>query len=148
MAFQTAAEEWETIADYSPARKRAWLCRVAINKAIDNYRAGQRLQPAADPGAVASEAPSAEGVVLTRMEADYCLKVISMMPEMRKKVAYLRFHEGWDAQAIAGHLGISPSTVRVHVHDARVMLEAAVESEVSFTEETSDADNHGREEAR
>jgi DNA-directed RNA polymerase specialized sigma24 family protein len=46
-AFQAAAEEWETIADYPPARKRAWLCRVAINQAIDGYRAGRRAEPAA-----------------------------------------------------------------------------------------------------
>jgi RNA polymerase sigma factor (sigma-70 family) len=148
MAFQAAAEEWTTIVDYPLARKRAWLCRVAINKAIDGYRSGKRVQPAADPVDAASVSPSAEHVALTWMQAERCLKVINEMPEMRSKVAYLKFHEGWDTREIAGHLGISPSTVRVHLRDARVVLEAVAGSEVSFTEEPDNADNHGREEAR
>jgi len=50
------------------------------------------------------ESPSAEHVALTRMQADRCLKVISEMPEMRSRVAYLKFHEGWKNREIAEEL--------------------------------------------
>jgi len=132
-AFQAAAEAWATIVDYPPARKRAWLRRVAINKAIDDYRPGRRVQPAAHPEDPTSEAPSAEHIALTRMQADRCLKVISEMPEMRSKVAYLKFHELWTNREIAAELGISPGTVGKHVSDARVDLKKAL-PEMAFTD--------------
>ena len=80
------------------------------------------MQLGMDPDGV-REAPSAEQVALTRVQKDCCLKAISEMPEMRGKVAYLKFHEEWETREIAEHLRISPSTVRVHLRDARLMLE-------------------------
>lgn len=147
-AFEAAAEEWATIVDYPPARKRAWLRRVAINKAIDDYRTGRRVEPAPYPEDSASESPSAEQVALTRMQADRCLKVISEMPEMRSRVAYLKFHEGWKNREIADYLGISPGTVGAHAHAARITLEDALDPETIFTHAPGVADDLGREEAR
>jgi RNA polymerase sigma factor (sigma-70 family) len=142
-AFQAAALNWDKIVNFSMARKRAWLCRVAINKAVDSYRAG-RL---ATDVSTERERPSAEHVALTRIQKDRCLKVISEMPEMRSRVAYLKFHEEWDTGEIADHLGISPATVRVHLHDARVMLDKAVGPEVFLTDESGGEVNLGGEEA-
>jgi RNA polymerase sigma factor (sigma-70 family) len=133
-AFQAAAEQWDTIADYSPGRKRAWLRRVAINDAIDNYRKIGRRMRSAEPDDVIEEAASAEHVALTRMQADRCLKVINEMPGMRSKVAYLKFHEGWPNREIAAELDISPGTVGKHVSDARVDLKKAL-PEMTFTDD-------------
>ena len=144
-AFQAAAEQWATIVDYSPARKRAWLCRVAINKAIDDYRAGSRVELGAYPGDRANLSPSAEQVALTRMDADKCLEVIGEMPEMRSKVAYLKFHEGWTNREIAEYLEISPGTVGKHVSDARADLKRAL-PEMTFTDDQAwGADADGEE---
>lgn len=145
--FEAAALQWATIAAYLPDRRRAWLCRVARNKAIDGYRAGKPMQLAADPD-VSGESPSAERVALTRMQKDRCVKVISQMPEMRRKVAYLKFHEEWKTCEIAEYLSIAAGTVRVHVHGARVMLENAVGPEVFLTEDLAEETDVGEEEAR
>jgi RNA polymerase sigma-70 factor (ECF subfamily) len=128
-AFRAAALNWQSLRWLSPERKRAWLCRVAINKAIDGYRAGSRLSARAEDYPE-REAPSAEHLALSRVAMEHCLKVIGDMPEVRRKVAYLRFHEEWGSREIAGHLGIAVSTVRVHVHAARAALEAAVGPEL------------------
>jgi RNA polymerase sigma-70 factor (ECF subfamily) len=144
-AFQAAAEGWDTIADYPPGRKLAWLCRVAINKAIDGYRARKPVRPAADLEDVANASPSAEYAALTGMQAERCLKVISEMPEMRSRVAYLKFHEGWKNQVIAGYLGISPGTVGKHAWDARADLKKAL-PEMSFADDhDGEADGDGEE---
>jgi RNA polymerase sigma factor (sigma-70 family) len=144
-AFQAAALAWEKIAGYSPERKRAWLRRVAINKAIDRYRAGSRMHLVADVH-VARLAPSAEEVVVTRLERDRCLQVIREMPPVRRLIAYLRWHEEWTVREIAEDFGIATSTVRVHLHDARVTLEEALGV---FCADVPDADDGpGREEAR
>jgi RNA polymerase sigma-70 factor (ECF subfamily) len=143
-AFQAAVLSWESIGGLSADRKRAWLCRVAINKAIDGYRAGKLVQPTANLDA-AGEMPSTEHAALSRIVKERCLRVISDMPEARSRVAYLRFHEEWDTREIAEHLGIAVSTVRVHVHDARVMLEAAMGSEVQLTDDTDEKAGTGEE---
>jgi RNA polymerase sigma factor (sigma-70 family) len=146
-AFQAAAEKWGTIASYSPERKRAWLRRVAINKAIDAYRAGERVRSAGDPGEMGGGLPRAEHIALTRMQAERCMQAIGEMPDIRRKVAYLKFHEEWKNWMIADHLGISRGTVGKHVSDARADLKKAL-PEMSFTghpDEEADADG---EEAR
>lgn len=142
--FQAAAEQWVTIVDYPPAKKQAWLRRVAINKAIDDYRAGSRVEPSAYPEDTASQSPSAEQVALTRMQADRCLKVIREMPEMRSKVAYLKFHEDWANREIAEYLGISAGTVGKHVSDARADLKKALPEMTLAEDSDGGADDDGR----
>jgi RNA polymerase sigma-70 factor (ECF subfamily) len=146
-AFRAAAVKWGEVAAYSPDKRRAWLCRVAINKAIDRYRTGKRMQLGADPN-LSQAAPSAEEAVLTRIEKDRCMQVIKEMPPRRRTVAYLRWHEEWTVEEIAEHLGMAASTVRVHLRDARSSVTAALGDEVSVTEEPNKADDVGRKEAR
>jgi RNA polymerase sigma-70 factor, ECF subfamily len=145
-AFQAAAEQRTTILDYPPARKRAWLCRVAINKAIDDYRAGSRAEPDAHAEDTASQSPGAEQVALTRMQADRCLKVIREMPELRSRVAYLKFHEEWANREIAEYLGISAGTAGKHVSDARADLKRAL-PEMTFTDDRDGEPSADAEEA-
>jgi RNA polymerase sigma factor (sigma-70 family) len=145
-AFQAAAEQWATIVDCLPARKRAWLRRVAINKAIDSYLAASRVEPGAYPEDTASQSPSAGQVALTRMQADRCLKAIREMPEMRSKVAYLKFHEEWANREIAEYLGISAGAVGKHVSDARADLKRAL-PEMTFTDDRDGEPDADAEEA-
>jgi RNA polymerase sigma-70 factor (ECF subfamily) len=138
-AFQAAAEDWARIATYSPDRRRAWLCRVAINKAIDRYRLGKRTQLDADPDPL-QVTPSAEETALTRIEKDCCWQAIKEMPPKQRTVAYLRWHEEWTAKEIAEDLGIASSTVRVHLRNALLAVKAAVGDEVSVTDEPDDGE--------
>jgi RNA polymerase sigma factor (sigma-70 family) len=145
-AFQAAAEQWAAIVDYSPAKKRAWLCRAVINRAVDGYPAGRRVGLGGFPEDRTCRAPSAEQVALTRMQADHCLKVIREMPEIRSKVAYLKFHEEWANREIAENLGISPGTVGKHVSDARADLKKAL-PEMTFTDDRGGETDADAEEA-
>jgi RNA polymerase sigma factor (sigma-70 family) len=147
-AFQAAAIQWAKIADRSPDGKRAWLCRVAKNKAIDRYRVGKPMHLVADVD-VLRLAPSAEEVALTRIEKDRCLQVIKEMPLIQRTVVYLLCHDDWTVKEVAEELGIATSTVRVHLYNARVMLKAALGYEVSLAHGPDDADDDpGREKAR
>jgi DNA-directed RNA polymerase specialized sigma24 family protein len=68
------------------------------------------------------------------MQADWCVRVIREMPEMRSKVAYLKFHEDWANREIAEYLGISPGTVGKHVSYARADLKRTL-PEMTFTDD-------------
>jgi RNA polymerase sigma factor (sigma-70 family) len=116
-AFQAAAVQWDEIANDDPAAQRAWLRRVAINKAIDRHRVGRRVHLVAEVEIARTE-PSAEQIALPRIVKDRCLQVIKEMPPRRRLVAYLRWHEEWDVREIAQYLGIAVSTVRVHLRDS------------------------------
>jgi hypothetical protein len=50
-------------------KEAAWLCRVAINKAVDDHHAGSWVEPGAYPNDTANQSPSAEQTALTRMQA-------------------------------------------------------------------------------
>lgn len=145
-AIEVAAEQWYEIADYPPEYKRNWLRTVAVRKAIDAYRKGwKRIQPVNLEDVVRGDSPSAEQVALTQLQADRCLKVISEMPEMRRKVAYLKFRREWTNQAIAEHLGISPGTVGKHVFDARVDLKRALPEMTFVDDHDGEAGTDGEE---
>jgi RNA polymerase sigma-70 factor (ECF subfamily) len=139
-AFQAAALSWNsTVRDLSPAQKRAWLCRVAIFKVIDSYRAAKLLELTEDQSDEIGS-PSAEHIALRRVASQHCLEAIGGMPVVQRTVAYLKFFEEWSTNEIGKFLGISASTVRVHVHSARVTLEKAVGPEVLLTSEEADGE--------
>ena len=48
------------------------------------------------------------------------------MPGIRRRVAYLRFREGWTNRMIAEHLATVPGTVAQHVSDACADLKKAL----------------------
>lgn len=138
-AFQAVALEWDSIRKLSPVKKRAWLCRVAIYKVIDSYRATKFMELTEDQPSQTGGL-NAEHIAFTRLASQHCLKVIGEMPIAQRTVAYLRFYEEWRASDIGEFLGISASTVRVHVHAARVMLEKAVGPEVRFRDVEDDGE--------
>lgn len=139
-AFQAAALSWDLVRELPPSKKRAWLCRVAIFKVIDGYRAAKLMELTEDQSDEIG-GPSAEHIALPRVASQHCLKVIGEMPVAQRTVAYLKFCEEWSTNDIGQFLGISASTVRVHVHSARVTLEKAVGPEMQLT--NGEADGEG-----
>ncbi len=143
--FQVAALHWDQLAHHPS--QRAWLCQVAIRRGRDSLRSRvRRPVPRAVPGDLTVESPGAGQAALTRMQAERCLRVIDEMPEMRRRVAYLSFHDGWANQRIADHLGISPDTVGKHVFGARADLRKAL-PEMSITDDQDGEADAGGEEA-
>jgi RNA polymerase sigma factor (sigma-70 family) len=144
-AIEVAAHQWGKISDYPPADKRNWLRTVAIRKTIDAYRKGWKRTQPMNLEDLRLESQSAEQVALTQLQVDGCLKVIREMPEMRRKVAYLRFHEEWTNKAIATHLGIRPGTVGKHVYEARADLKRALPEMTFVDDHGGEADADGEE---
>jgi len=117
-AFRLAALRWDMMAGCPPETKRGLLCAVAIRRAIDEYRRRKRVRPAGSPEDVAGESPGAGRAALTRVQGGTLPGGDRRMPGIRRRVAYLRFREGWTNRMIAEHLGPGPGTVTKHVSDA------------------------------
>jgi len=81
------------------------------------------------------QAPSVEGVALSRIALDRCLEAINKMPPVQHRVAYLRWHEEWSTREIAHELGIAQATVRVHLMNVRNALRDEVGDELLVAEE-------------
>ncbi len=60
------------------------------------------------PGRRGREAAGRRARRPDRCRAERCLTAIGEMPGIRRRVAYLRFREGWANRLIAGHLGTRP----------------------------------------
>lgn len=60
------------------------------------------------------------------------------MPQVRQRVAFLKWGEEWSSAEIADLLGISQSTVRAHLKLARDELAEELGSEVSITDTGDD----------
>jgi RNA polymerase sigma-70 factor (ECF subfamily) len=69
-----------------------------------------------------------------------CWKVIDSMPRAQRRVALLKWQGEWSNREIAAHLDIAPSTVRVHLRNARNTLVAELGDEVVFPSDWRDDD--------
>jgi len=61
------------------------------------------------------------------------------MPEMRQRVAFLKWGEEWSSAEIAEVLGITQSTVRAHLKLARDELAEEIGPEITFEDTADDA---------
>jgi RNA polymerase sigma factor (sigma-70 family) len=137
VTFQAAAVEWERrLRRLDEESRRGWLYRVLRNKAIDQWRGGtsRRLQAGAE---AAEEAPAplreTDHDALCSITLQRCWDRIGSMPAMRQRVAFLKWGEDWASRDIADLLGITQSTVRVHLKLARDELAKEIGPEVPFT---------------
>src|SRR2546429_3388609 len=83
--------------------KSSPLCGRAWGPARGRRRRGG--QSAEYPEDVAGKPLGAGHAALTGCRAERRLAMIGEMPGIRRRVAYLRFREGWANRLIAGHLG-------------------------------------------
>jgi RNA polymerase sigma-70 factor (ECF subfamily) len=123
-AFLAQLRHWRRVSRYE--RPGAWVRRVAIRKAMQvtkrearrawfERRAATAAAEAAEPG--------------TLVEDGLWAAVRSLPPQQRAVVA-LFYYEDLSVDEVAGVLGCSVSTVKVHLHRAR----QALRSRVSRTE--------------
>lgn len=112
-AFARAWLSWRKVRRH-PA-PRAWVVRTALNAGASWWRRRIRELPLAGHDATTSRD------VYDGLD-DALLTALRHLPDRQREVIALRVFLDLDNEAIAGHLGIAPATVRVHLSRAVTTL--------------------------
>ena len=123
---------WQGLDRFDPRRKfDTWLYRITVNAAIDMLRSrGPRgiLQPLppepAEIGAV-TEADADEALDLGRLQQAFLRLAGGLAPKQRAAFV-LREIEGLETAEVARVMGVTESTVRNHLMQARRLLRAGL----------------------
>lgn len=137
VTFYAAAVEWDRrLRPADEESRRRWLYRVLRNKAIDQWRAttaSRRVSPeTVEAMPLAYQETHDEALYSITLER--CWDRITKMPEIRQRVAFLKWGEDWSSADIAAQLGITQSTVRAHLKRARDELAQEIGPEALFAE--------------
>lgn len=104
----------------------AWIHRIMVHSAIDHIRSEHRRVDA-DP---LPEQPGAEGSVENEgpssLEAEALLLLVKQLPPVTRAVFNMSVMEGYSHKEVAEELGISESTSRWHLSEARKQLQRLV----------------------
>jgi RNA polymerase sigma-70 factor, ECF subfamily len=108
---------------------KAWLFRIATNKANDLWRSGKRQRTAYD-GAMRiapTESPQAGDRAETTEEAEKLRECIAKLPEQQRQVLLLRYYSGLKFVEIAETLGCPLNTALGRMHKAMQKLKEMME---------------------
>lgn len=106
-------DAWSKIARLrDPAAFPGWILAIARNRATDAARRQHPIDIAAD---LAVDPPP-------RVEAARALRAIRELPETYRETLMMRLVEGFTGPEIAEHTGMSPDSVRVHLHRGMKLL--------------------------
>lgn len=124
---------WQGLDRFDPRRRfDTWLYRITVNAAIDMIRSrGPKgiLQPLpADPSdlRVAGGAPADAAVDLGRLQQAFLRLAGALAPKQRAAFV-LREIEGLETGEVARVMGVTESTVRNHLMQARRVLRSGLE---------------------
>lgn len=112
-----------------------WLYRVTVNAAIDRRRSGVRNTHIGleDTPEVRAGSGSRPDTAAERSETAEIIRTLAAeLPEQQAAVFALRDIEGAAVAEIGGILGISESTVRVHIARARLALRAMLKKRYPY----------------
>lgn len=127
---------WRSIASFEGTSFRAWLFRIATNRALDLLRARKRrpelpLEPPTDDDDVSWAEPAAPGPDLAQLAADReALAVVETalgsLPAEQRAALLLRDIEGFAYEEIAVITAVEIGTVKSRIHRARVGVRNAL----------------------
>lgn len=127
-SFHKLMMAWSRVGGLPTAREqRAYLARIVTNEALLILRYPHRRWERPDANAVeqGSIQESLGESLHAREHLRLIWKAISELPGVRREAVILRA-AGFEYKEIAAQLGISISTVRSHISDARQQLSRAV----------------------
>ena len=103
----------------------AWIRRITINTAIDEYRKSQRskVDYVEEPMQVASLSEMDYNTADQQFDADQLIALIQRLPPISQKVFNLYIIDGYNHKEIADHLGMSEGTSKWHLSSARKKLQ-------------------------
>jgi RNA polymerase sigma-70 factor (ECF subfamily) len=130
LAQDTLAEAWKGLCRYNGrCQFFTWLCAILLNR-YRNVLRGNRLRPAATPGArdqdefekhtgnLADHAALPDQAVELREQAVLVRQCIQALPAKHQQVIYLRFYVDDSLEGIAAALGCSVGTVKSRLFHA------------------------------
>ena len=109
---------------------KAWLFRIATNKANDLWRR-RRREPAGDWGLDSAAAAAPEARLENAEQAERLRAAIARLPEAQRQVLMLRYYGGLKFSEIAEALGCPLNTALGRMHKALLKLRTMMEDEVS-----------------
>lgn len=99
--------------------QRAWLLTALRHRAIESWRQRKPLEPLVETVAAAPDDPT--------LRVDIA-RALTRLSDTDRELIVLRYFEQCDATEIGVILSLPPGTVRRRLREARVRLEAALES--------------------
>ncbi len=132
IAQDTFLKAWQALPRFRPRGEevtgfRAWLCRIAVNTAIDEMR---RQRPVTDLDQVPLTGGTRPAEAFERVEdAEAVRAAIARLPERSRAALILREYEGLSYQEIAEALDIPIGTVMSRLNYARKRLREELESQ-------------------
>lgn len=127
-AYLRAMQRWRTLRDLAENQRRAWLGRAVSNILMDVWRSRGRapaLACLADVDAdsrLAVPPPDADNMVNEQWYRQVCAAAATHLSGRRQEAFALHFFAGYEIGEVAAMLGISSTTVRVHLSTARRKL--------------------------
>tara|TARA_Y100001934_G_C12338255_1_gene768734 strand:+ start:726 stop:1277 length:552 start_codon:yes stop_codon:yes gene_type:complete len=103
----------------------AWIRRITINTAIDEYRKSQRskVDYVEEPMQLASLSEMDYNEAEKRFDAEELLALVQKLPPVSQKVFNLYIIDGYNHKEIAEKLGMSEGTSKWHLSSARKKLQ-------------------------
>lgn len=129
-AFLRAHKRWDEITRHP--NPEAWVKRVAINLSHSWLR--RRLVEVRVLTRLSRERPAVEPMTA---EADQLWEAVRGLPDQQAAAIALRYHDDRSIDDIAGVLGCSAATIRVHLHRGRKTL--ALRLGLEYEEQTDEA---------
>jgi len=121
-AFLKLLQKWSTVADYE--RPEAWVRKVAVRMAV-RHVGRERMRPGREQRSMPrlAEEPAAP-------DPDV-LRAVRQLAPMQRAAVVLFYWEDRPVVEIARTLQVSESTVKQHLHRARIHLAAVLDEEVA-----------------
>ena len=119
---------WDLPASQLPGDVGAWLRRTCVNRAIDHIRRHETRFAQEDAAQLdlASQAASPEETLRASELEAALAAALRVLPDQERAAFVLRLIEGMDYPEAASVLGVSESTVRNQVMQARRKVERAL----------------------
>jgi RNA polymerase sigma-70 factor (ECF subfamily) len=124
--YLKALEHWRTVSGLADQQRSAWLATTLAREVLQIWRAPHRSRETGsnDPGRRQEEpagADETDAVAATDRYHEACQGIARLEGRQRDIIA-LHCLAGYAISEVAEMLGISPATVRVHLHDGRRRL--------------------------
>lgn len=100
----------------------AWIHRIMVHASIDHIRQENRRQNEGQLQEAGGQMMSVENTALSEMHAEELLRMVKCLPAMTRAVFNMSVVEGYSHKEIAGELGVTESTSRWHLSEAKQRL--------------------------